>query len=229
MTRAAEIAASAGPIVAGAALTAHGSGALWWEAERLLIVADLHFEKGSALLRAAFPAALRHGGDAGAACRPRGALSSGGRRGVGHLPRPSRPVAHRARRRRGLARPGRRARRHLDRRQSRSRGGRRFRRSRCGMAGGPADFPPRAARRRRRARSPGICIRRRACRAGREHCADVVLLAMDAACNCRLSAPSPGLNIRDAAFDGLFGAQPVAHVLGRAAAHRVPLARCLPD
>ena len=49
MTRAAEIAAaSAGPIVAGAALTADGSGALWWEAERLLIVADLHFEKGSA-------------------------------------------------------------------------------------------------------------------------------------------------------------------------------------
>ena len=34
--------------VAGHALVADASGALWWPAERTLIVADLHFEKGSA-------------------------------------------------------------------------------------------------------------------------------------------------------------------------------------
>lgn len=34
--------------VAGVQLTADPSGALWWAAERLLAVADLHFEKGSA-------------------------------------------------------------------------------------------------------------------------------------------------------------------------------------
>jgi len=34
--------------LAGAALAALGSGALWWEAEATLIVADLHLEKGSA-------------------------------------------------------------------------------------------------------------------------------------------------------------------------------------
>lgn len=34
--------------VAGARLCADPSGALWWPAERLLAVADLHFEKGSA-------------------------------------------------------------------------------------------------------------------------------------------------------------------------------------
>jgi DNA ligase-associated metallophosphoesterase len=34
--------------VAGAALVADPSGALWWADERLLAVADLHFEKGSA-------------------------------------------------------------------------------------------------------------------------------------------------------------------------------------
>ena len=34
--------------VAGARLTADPSGALWWAEQRLLAVADLHFEKGSA-------------------------------------------------------------------------------------------------------------------------------------------------------------------------------------
>jgi uncharacterized protein len=34
--------------VAGTVLTADPSGALWWAEERLLAVADLHFEKGSA-------------------------------------------------------------------------------------------------------------------------------------------------------------------------------------
>ncbi|NOT42637.1 MAG: ligase-associated DNA damage response endonuclease PdeM [Alphaproteobacteria bacterium] len=34
--------------VAGVSLTADPSGALWWADERLLAVADLHFEKGSA-------------------------------------------------------------------------------------------------------------------------------------------------------------------------------------
>ncbi len=34
--------------VAGVALAADRSGALWWEAERTIIVADLHLEKGSA-------------------------------------------------------------------------------------------------------------------------------------------------------------------------------------
>jgi hypothetical protein len=34
--------------VAGAVLTADPSGALWWAEKRLLAVADLHFEKGSA-------------------------------------------------------------------------------------------------------------------------------------------------------------------------------------
>ena len=49
MTRALRLGvADAGLIVAGAALTPDPAGALWWEAERLLIVADLHFEKGSA-------------------------------------------------------------------------------------------------------------------------------------------------------------------------------------
>ena len=33
--------------VTGAALTVLPEGAIWWEAERMLIVADLHFEKGS--------------------------------------------------------------------------------------------------------------------------------------------------------------------------------------
>ena len=33
--------------IAGAALTVLPEGAIWWEAERMLIVADLHFEKGS--------------------------------------------------------------------------------------------------------------------------------------------------------------------------------------
>jgi DNA ligase-associated metallophosphoesterase len=34
--------------VCGAALTALAEGAVWWETERLLVVADLHLEKGSA-------------------------------------------------------------------------------------------------------------------------------------------------------------------------------------
>lgn len=34
--------------VCGAALTVLAEGALWWEAERMLVVADLHLEKGSA-------------------------------------------------------------------------------------------------------------------------------------------------------------------------------------
>jgi DNA ligase-associated metallophosphoesterase len=34
--------------VAGAALVVDHAGALWWPEERLLVVADLHFEKGSA-------------------------------------------------------------------------------------------------------------------------------------------------------------------------------------
>ena len=34
--------------VCGAVLTALAEGALWWPSERLLAVADLHFEKGSA-------------------------------------------------------------------------------------------------------------------------------------------------------------------------------------
>lgn len=34
--------------VCGAMLTALPEGALWWEAERILVVADLHLEKGSA-------------------------------------------------------------------------------------------------------------------------------------------------------------------------------------
>jgi len=34
--------------VCGAALTVLPEGALWWEAEHMLVVADLHFEKGSA-------------------------------------------------------------------------------------------------------------------------------------------------------------------------------------
>ncbi|MFZ3034010.1 MAG: ligase-associated DNA damage response endonuclease PdeM [Parvibaculum sp.] len=33
--------------IAGAVLTVLPEGAVWWEAERMLIVADLHFEKGS--------------------------------------------------------------------------------------------------------------------------------------------------------------------------------------
>lgn len=35
-------------VIQGARLTADPSGALWWAEERLLAVADLHFEKGSA-------------------------------------------------------------------------------------------------------------------------------------------------------------------------------------
>ncbi len=34
--------------VCGAALTVLADGAIWWEAERMLVVADLHLEKGSA-------------------------------------------------------------------------------------------------------------------------------------------------------------------------------------
>lgn len=34
--------------ICGAALTALPEGAIWWEAERMLVVADLHLEKGSA-------------------------------------------------------------------------------------------------------------------------------------------------------------------------------------
>ena len=37
--------------LAGAPLTARASGALWWEAERLLCVADLHFGKSERLAR----------------------------------------------------------------------------------------------------------------------------------------------------------------------------------
>jgi metallophosphoesterase superfamily enzyme len=87
MTRAAEIAAaSAGPIVAGAALTADGSGALWWEAERLLIVADLHFEKGSAFAaRRVFLPPYDTAATLARLAAARGALSSGGRRGVGRF------------------------------------------------------------------------------------------------------------------------------------------------
>jgi DNA ligase-associated metallophosphoesterase len=45
----AETRLNASPVlrVCGAALTALAEGAVWWEAERLLVVADLHFEKGS--------------------------------------------------------------------------------------------------------------------------------------------------------------------------------------
>ncbi|MGV8840619.1 MAG: ligase-associated DNA damage response endonuclease PdeM [Bauldia sp.] len=43
----------AGPVmrVAGAELLPTPDGALWWAAERLLVVADLHFEKGSTFAR----------------------------------------------------------------------------------------------------------------------------------------------------------------------------------
>ena len=37
--------------VAGVDLAADVAGALWWEAERLLIVSDLHLEKGSSFAR----------------------------------------------------------------------------------------------------------------------------------------------------------------------------------
>ena len=37
--------------LAGAALTACASGALWWEAERLLCVADLHLGKSERMAR----------------------------------------------------------------------------------------------------------------------------------------------------------------------------------
>lgn len=43
-----KLSASPGLRVCGAALTALPEGALWWEAERMLVVADLHLEKGSA-------------------------------------------------------------------------------------------------------------------------------------------------------------------------------------
>lgn len=37
--------------VAGEALSLHCSGVLWWPAERMLVVSDLHFEKGSSFAR----------------------------------------------------------------------------------------------------------------------------------------------------------------------------------
>nr|WP_248304751.1 ligase-associated DNA damage response endonuclease PdeM [Breoghania sp. L-A4] len=40
-----------GVSVAGEDLGLHSSGTLWWEAERTLVVADLHFEKGSSFAR----------------------------------------------------------------------------------------------------------------------------------------------------------------------------------
>jgi len=48
MTAAADLCASATLDIAGVALTPDLSGALWWSAERTLVVSDLHLEKGSA-------------------------------------------------------------------------------------------------------------------------------------------------------------------------------------
>ena len=56
--------------IAGVTLLADLSGALFWEEQRLLVVSDLHLEKGSSFAdarRAA--AALRYRGDAEPACR----------------------------------------------------------------------------------------------------------------------------------------------------------------
>ena len=233
MTRAAEIAAaSAGPIVAGAALTADGSGALWWEAERLLIVADLHFEKGSAFAarRVFLPpydtaATLARLAALVARYRPAGVVALGDSFHDRRAPSRIAPADAEALRGLGAGRDWIWIAGNHDQEADGD-----FGEAHAEWRAGPLTFrhEPRAGA------APGEIAghlhpaARVPSRAGtlRRRCfvGDGTRLILPA-----FGAFTGGLNIRDAAFDGLFGAQPVAHVLGRAAAHRVPLARCLPD
>lgn len=226
------VAAQVGPSVAGVVLAADPSGALWYESERLLIVADLHLEKGSAFAsrRVFLPpydtaATLARLAALVARYRPAGVVALGD---SFHDPRAqARMTARDADALRGLGAgrdwiwiagnhdpeaEGDFGAAHAEWRV----GGLVFRHEpRAGVQTGEI-----AGHLHPAARVPGRAgpLRRR-CFVG-----DGARLILPA-----FGAFAGGLNIRDAAFHGLFGLRPIAHVLGRAATHRVPLARCLPD
>jgi len=226
------VAAHVGPSVAGVALTADPSGALWHESERLLIVADLHLEKGSAFAsrRIFLPpydtaATLARLAALVARYRPAGVVALGD---SFHDPRArTRMTARDADALRALG-AGRDwiwiAGNHDP--EAASDFGAAYAEWRVGAL--VFRHEPRAGVQTGEiaghlhpaARVPGRAgpLRRR-CFVG-----DGARLILPA-----FGAFAGGLNIRDAAFDGLFGSRPIAHVLGRAATHSLPVGRCLPD
>jgi hypothetical protein len=74
--------------VAGVGLVADSEGALYWPAQRLLVVADLHLEKGSSFAaRGVLLPPYDTGGNAGAHRAPHGSLRTAhGGRARGQLP-----------------------------------------------------------------------------------------------------------------------------------------------
>ena len=180
--------------VAGVVLEALPEGALWWADERLLVVADLHLEKGSSFARRGqmLPPYDTHETLARlsrlvAGCDPRD-----GRRARRQLPRRRRrraPLAARPlRARRAADRP----RLDLDRRQSRSRAAHGLAGTPCdALAVGPLIFrhePAPVAAGRDRRPSPPVGPRPRAA-AGR--CAAAASPATAIASSCPPSAPMP--------------------------------------
>lgn len=226
-------AAPSGLRIAGAALATDHSGALFWEAERLLVVADLHFEKGSAFAerRVFLPpydtaATLARLGALVARYRPAGIVALGDSFHDGRAI--ARMTASDADALRALGR-GRDwiwiAGNHDP--EARTDFGAAFAEWRLG----PLTFrhEPQAGAQPGEIAGHLHPAARVVTRAGalRRRCfvGDAQRLVLPA-----FGAFTGGLNIRDAAFAGLFaGGDVAAHVLGRAATHRVPLARCLPE
>ena len=149
-------------------LVADPAGALYWPDEKLLAVADLHLEKGSAFAaRGVLLPPYDTAATLGAARAAHRALRAASRdRARRQLSRRRRPGAHgdsQPRRAQGAAA---RPRLGLDRRQSRSRSGGRYRRPlRRHFGARRADLSSRAfAASRATAKLPAICIRWRAWR-----------------------------------------------------------------
>ncbi len=233
MTQAAIAYNEQGISIAGTSLIGDPGGALYWPQERALVVADLHFEKGSSYARrgillppydtaatlARLTALIMH-------YAPR--VRDRARR---QFPRRRRPGSAGGQRPRRIARTAARPRLDLDHRQSRSRAGAEYRRRVWRRVGDrAADVPPYSGR-RCPARSPAICIRWRGSshrgRAVSRRCfaADAMRMVMPA-----FGAYTGGLNVRDAAFADLFGTLAfTAHMLGDGRLYAFAARHCRPD